>query len=389
MRTRVWLPACLMLLIIIAALFWPTGKNSSEPIIAQTPTATEPAKSVNPEKNLNAEDASVATEEPVDEFNPYESEVFKAQILQVADLYAEDAKYPINSKPILNPNDAKIMQPFEQTEVDTPFPSEDGSGKIRLAAAVDKYQYFVGDPIEVRLQLSGAEDDVFITAVATLSGPKGDTPLSAIMNPSDQTLTEFATSFDTSIAPPTLMSEEMLMKIAVTVGDQQLFTSVGFRYARASAQLVSISQVRQNAAELIIPLQYNVYQNGYYFVKAILEDAQDSRPLIQLQSEGRLAQGNAIIELRAHISALKAQGSAGPYILRSVQTYRGSEVGETFDAPASTSQQQFSIPGFPFSDYDDTEHEDPLAAERVEFLRGLGAVDEEPTDGPVEEPSKE
>jgi hypothetical protein len=127
-------------------------------------------------------------------------------------------------------------------------------------------------------------------------------------------------------------------------------------------------------------LQYNVFQDGYYFVKAILEDAEDSRPLIQLQSEGRLAQGNAILELRAHVSALKAQGSAGPYILRSVQTYRGAEVGETFDSPASTSQQRFSIPGFPLSDYEDAEHEDPLSTERIEFLRGLGAVNEDPVE---------
>jgi hypothetical protein len=373
-----------MLLLVIAALFWSAGENAGEPIIAQSPTATETAKSVIPEQESNAKETSVALEESVEEFNPYESEVFKAQILQVADLYAEGAKYPIDSKPILNPNDAKIMQPFEETEVDTPFPSEDGTGKIGLSAAVDKYQYFVGDSIDVRLQISGAEDDVFTSAVATLSGPHGDTPLSATMDPSDQTLTVFTTSFDTSIAPAALMSAEMLMKIAVTVGDQRLFTSVGFRYARASAQLVSITQVRQNAAELIIPLHYNVYQDGYYFVKAILEDAQNSRPLIQLQSEGRLVQGNAILELRAHISALKAQGSAGPYVLRSVQTYRGAEVGETFDAPASTSQQQFPVPGFPFSDYDDTEHQDPLAEERIEFLRGLGVVDEEPAEEPIE-----
>ena len=374
------MPLCLILLLIIAAILWPSGKNSNEPIAAQRPTITEPANSSISKQKPNAENAPVAVEKTVEEFNPYESEVFKAQILQVADLYAENAKYPINSKPILNPNDAKIMQPFEETEVDTPFPSDDGIGKIRLAAAVDKYQYFVGDQIDVRLQLSGTKEDVFTSAVATLSGPNGDTPLSATMNPSDQTLTVFTASFDTSIAPPALMSPEMLMKIAVTVGDQQLFTTVGFRYARASAQLVSITQVRQNAAELIIPLHYNVYQDGYYFVKAILENAQDSRPLIQLQSEGRLAQGNAILELRAHISALKAQGSAGPYILRSVQTYRGAEVGETFDAPASTSQQQFPVPGFPFSDYDDTEHEDPLATERVEFLRGLGVLDDDPSE---------
>lgn len=380
MKKRVWLALSLMLLLTIAVLFWSTDKNVSEQIVAQTPSASDVTKSDIPEQAFKAENAFAAVEEPTEEFNPYESEVFKAQILQVADLYAENAKYPINSKPILNPADAKVMQPFEETEVDTPFPSEDGSGKIRLSAAVDKYQYFLGDPIDVRLQLTGAKEGIFINAVATLSGAKGDTPLSSTMSPTDQKLTAFTTRFDTSIAPPSLMSPEMLMKITVTVGDQQLFTTVGFRYALASAQLISISHVRQNAAELIIPLQYNVFQDGYYFVKAILEDAEDSRPLIQLQSEGRLAQGNAILELRAHVSALKAQGSAGPYILRSVQTYRGAEVGETFDSPASTSQQRFSIPGFPLSDYEDAEHEDPLSTERIEFLRGLGAVNEDPVE---------
>ena len=378
MRKRVWLALCVMLVLAIAVLFWQIDRESKEQIIALAPKITEPAKSIFPKQEITVAKENMTTEEPVDEFNPYESEVFKAQLLQVADLYAETAQYPVTSQPISNAEDVRILAPFEETEVDTPFPDEDGLGSIRLAAAVDKHQYFLGDSIDVRLQITGAKKGVFTSAVATISGPKGDTPLSSTMNPSDQSLTEFTARFDTSIAPPTLMSPEMLMKVTVTVGDQQLFTTVGFRYALASAQLMSVSHVRQNGAELIIPLQYNVFQNGYYFVRAVLEEAKTSRPLIQLQSEGRLAQGNAILELRAHISALKAQGSAGPYILRSVHTYRGAEVGETFDAPASTSQQRFSIPGFPLSDYDDTGHEDPLTAERIEFLRSLGVVNEDP-----------
>jgi hypothetical protein len=366
-----------MLVLTIAILYWQYDQTTKVEIAVEVPQATKPTKPITSKQKIKTVKVNTVSEQSEDEFNPYQSEAFKAQLLQVADLYAENAQYPITSQPITNPNDVKILAPFEETEVDTPFPNEDGVGTIRLAAAVDRYQYFVGDSIDVRLQVIGAKKGVFTSAVATISGAKGDTPLSAIMTPSDQALTEFTAHFDTAIAPPALMSPEMLMKVTVTIGEQQLFTTVGFRYASASAQLISVSHVRQNGAELIIPLQYNVFQNGYYFVRAVLEEAKTSRPLIQLQSEGRLAQGNAILELRAHISALKAQGSAGPYILRSVQTYRGAEVGETFDAPASTSQEQFSIPGFPLSDYEDTGHEDPLTAERIDFLRSLGVINEE------------
>lgn len=379
MRKRVWIILGVMLLLSVSILFWSMNQDSKEPSADSILTTTQPEKVIIQPTEIRAANANIRIEEPAEEFNPYEAEVLKGQIRQVADLYAESAKYPISSQPILNPEDAKILAPFEETEVDTPFPSEDDLGTIRLAAAVDKFQYFLGDRIDVRLHITGAREGIFTSAVATISGQRGDTPLSSMMDPSDKTLTEFTTSFDTSIAPRDVMSPEMLMKITVTVGDQQLFTTVGFRYALASAQLSSISLVRQNGADLIIPLQYNVFQDGYYFVKAVLEDAETSRPLIQLQSEGRLSRGNAILELRAHISALKAQGSAGPYFLRSIQTYRGAEVGETFDTPASTSKQRFSIPGFPFSDYTDTEYVDPLAAERVEFLRNLGAVSEDQT----------
>ena len=145
-----------------------------------------------------------------------------------------------------------------------------------------------------------------------------------------------------------------------------------FRYSDASAQIIGVQQVRTEGPNLVIPLQVNVFQSGYYFVSGVLDDAQTGRPLIQLQAEKRLLQGNGIINLSAHITALRRQGSEGPYVLRSLRSHRGAEVGESFDVPVSTSSTRYTIQGFPFSVYDDEEYENEDAEEVLEFLDGLG-----------------
>ena len=135
--------------------------------------------------------------------------------------------------------------------------------------------------------------------------------------------------------------------------------------------------VQPNGANLEIPFEYNVFIGGYYFVSALLQDQQTGQPLIALQTEGRMEQGNGRLFARAHIQALTEAGSEGPYILTNIKAHRGAERGEQFDIPASTVRTQFTISGFSFTEYESTTYEDPLAKERAEFLRSLGSLDNE------------
>lgn len=312
-----------------------------------------------------------------DEFNPFDDDALKAQLQQVSDIYAENIKYPITSQPIRNPEDVREYEEFEQAEVDLPFPDGDNDDNpIRIAASTNTFQYFEGDVVNVRVQITGAPEDTFIQVNGVLSGGNGDLPIEGVFDPSDRSLTQFVAAFDTKLAPPNSLTPEMLVKLNVTVGDRPLFTTVAFRYAVASAQIVGVQQVRTEGPNLVMPLQLNVFQSGYYFVSGVLEDAQTGRPLVQLQAEQRLVQGNGIINLAAHIAALRQQASEGPYVLRSLTSYRGSEVGESFDAPASTSQARFNVRGFPFTAYDDEEHVDEAGQDTLDFLEDFGSTDE-------------
>ncbi len=372
MDKRWWITFGLVIIAVSAYWFWPkhTPPADAEKIDSQKSVAQASVKEL-PVVSKVTNKEQIDDDELLED--PYADEAIRAQLLQVADLYAETSKYPHTSQPIRNPDLAKESKPFTETEVDLPFPVDGLEEPIRLLAAVDRYQYFAGDIITARLHVVGAPPDTFVQATAVMSGSQGDTPLVATLDSVDETLTNFTGSFDTRVAPPGVMTTEMLLKMQVEVGEETLFTSVPFRYSQASAQLVAVSYVRQEAENLVIALQYNVYQPGYYFVKAILEDAQTGQPLIQLQGEDRLNQGNGNLVLKAHISALRAMGSEGPYVLRSINTYRGSEDGEAYDVPASSAAARFDIQGFPFDQYDNIAHQDDLAAERLEFLQNLGA----------------
>ncbi|GAA6136780.1 hypothetical protein NBRC116583_05270 [Arenicella sp. 4NH20-0111] len=373
----------LSVLVCILGLSWWLFNNQAERNIGESVNA-EPG--VEPVVTL----ASTATNEPkskkeddVEEFNPYESEVFKGQLQQIADLYEETSKYPIGSQPVFNPDAVKEPEPFEFTEVDLPFPESDGDeNPIRLAAATDTYQYFQGDLIQTRVQISGAPTDTFIGVTGTLSGANGDIPLPLNFQATNSSLTEFTANFDTNLAPNHLMTTEMLVKLTAKVGDRDLFTTVSFRYDIPSAQIIGVMPARVEGANMVIPLQVNVGQSGYYFLRGVLEDKLTRRPLIELQNEGPLLAGNGLLNLNAHISALTLQQSEGPYILRSVRLHRGAEQGETFDSPGSTYKKEYQIQGFPFSSYDNEEFVDELSQERLAFLRQMGAIDEEQVNEP-------
>jgi len=347
-------------------------------ISAPSVSNVEPSKVDNAPAAILTKAVAKADEVEEDAFNPYESEVLKAQLQQVSDIYAENIKYPISSQPIANAEDVREYKEFEQAEVDLPFPtSDDDENPIRISAATDRFQYFQGDVVNIRVLISGAPEDVYSDVKGTIAGALGDVPIDLAFQAVDRNLTEFRASFDSKLAPANSLTPEMLVKLEVNIDGRALFTTVAFKYAQASAQIVGVQNVQAIGPNLVIPLQLNVFKNGYFFVNAVLEDATSGRPLIQLQAEQRLQQGNGIINLNAHISALQQQGSEGPYVVRSIQSYRGAEVGENFDEPASTSQARFNIPGFPFSSYEDQEYVDELAQERLDFLRTLGDVDED------------
>ncbi len=375
-------PIIVIIVIGVAALWFFLNKKPSPSITSDNKITSvlrvETVEVVTLTQNKQKELSSASLE---DDFSDFESEVFKSQVKNIANQYANTARFPVGSQPIINVADARQPEPFEETEVETPF--DTGSGlTIGVSAAVDKFQYFTDDRINVRVELTGLEDGVFVKAEAIISGPQGDTSLTDNLEAVGSTQSVFTGSFDTSLTSNENFSTEMFVKILIEVGGEPFFTTVAFNYATTSAQLVGLGLTQPRGANLEIPFEYTVFQSGYYFVSAVLKDQQTGKPLIALQTEGIMRQGNGQLVAKAHIQALKEAGSEGPYLLTNIKAYRGAERGEKFDVPASTVRNQYKIGVYQFTEYNDEAYQDPLVQERVEFLNQLGSLEgEESTSG--------
>jgi hypothetical protein len=310
------------------------------------------------------------------EINIYENEQIKAQFMEVAQAYSETAKYPHFSQPITNPDQVAVPEPFEFTEVDTPFPVDSQEQPLRLSLATDKSQYFLGDVIIARLVLRNAPENADVEVSAILASlTSGDTSVEVEFSLVEGSANEYRANIDPSVVAAEEIGAELLLKVGVKVNDDGLASTIGIRYDSAAARLTNISYARVQGEYLDIQLQYSVLVNGYFFTNAVLQDAVSGKPLLRLQAEGAMTESNNFMTMRAHIQALKASGSEGPYLLTNIAGYRGAERGESLDTPISSAQQNYQIQGYRFDLYDDVEYEDDLAKERIEFLTKLGAVD--------------
>jgi hypothetical protein len=300
---------------------------------------------------------------------PSDEIIFQAQFSQIADTYMDTAQFPVGSQPIRNPNDVYEPAPFEDAKFSIPFPMQ-GGGTLNVKLALDKFQYFQGETIDVQLTVNGAPSSAYVEVTSELASSKKDLQTPVELNSSNGSF--FIGSVDTSSISDSEFTPEMLFKALVKVDGEEFFITQGFRYFQSSADVVGIGRVEVNGANLDIPVKLDVDESGYYFLRAVLEDAQTGKPLVSLQSEGRFSKGSRKLLLQAHIQALKFSASEGPYNLRNIKLYRGADENEDFDVPGKSLEKSYAVPGFSFDQYDDVKHVDPIALERAEFLRSLG-----------------
>jgi hypothetical protein len=318
-------------------------------------------------------------EEEVQEEDPFQGREMKAQFLQVADLYRLNSRYPVGSIPVVGERFAKPVEPFEQAEVDTPYPRDkDDLDPIRIIASVEKMEYFVGEPINARVMLKGGGIDEYsrINVFGSIMSVSQGRDIGLGVNFEQVSFNEYRSAINTQAIAPGQMPREALLNVRVKLEDgRTLVQTVPFFYnGSPSARVENVVNSRQEGAFLLIPLQYNVFQEGYYFVDAILDDAATGQPLVQLQTEGRMQFGNGLLTLKAHIHALMDAGSAGPYRLRIVNTFRAGTFNETRDVAATVSRPfGYDVQGAPFDQYDDIPYDDPEVNERIEFLEQLGS----------------
>jgi hypothetical protein len=381
-RGKLWLGVLLCLAIIVGCWYiftsWYSHGDCNQSV---TSKVNKEVVKDNAPVQLAKKVQKSANEEP--EEDPFLGREMQAQFLQVADLYKQNSRYPVGSIPVVGERFAQPIEPFEQAEVDTPYPlDEDDTDPIRISASIEKMEYFAGESILARVLVSGGEVDEYsrIEVLGSVMGVSNGRDTGLNVNFERVNFNEFRSVIDTQAVPSGQIPREALLALTLKLEDgRSLAQTVPFFYnGAASARVENVLNSRQDGAFLIIPLQYNVFESGYYFVDTILDDAVTGQPLVQLQAEGRMQIGNGLLTLKAHIHALMDAGSPGPYTLRVVSSFRAGTLSETRDVAATVSRPLgYYVEGAPFDQYEDTPFVDPEVQERIDFLEEIGGEEQE------------
>ena len=353
-------------------LFSPYESNNTPQSLEQTPT---PAITNNELAGNKEADEAHIKQAKVE----FVTEELAQQLKTVAIAYKQQAKYPNFSTPVLHPELAKTPEPFAESRVSMPtFDDQGNVTDITIAASVDKLSYLVGEPITFQVLIEGAVHDIAVFAEIDVKNPDTNDYVAQNINlmPANQSdesdQSELLVSINSDSLALKKSSQELLAVVNIDINGKQHVSTVPFILSQSSARLVGIKDTQQQDDFLEIALDYDVEQAGYYFVTAYLDDAGTGKPLVALQSEGKMSKGSSQLTLKAHHQALKDAGSEGPYELRVVQSYRGAAPGEGDDVYAAISESSFPIPDFSFEGYTDTPYSDPIVNARINALLELG-----------------
>ena len=316
------------------------------------------------------EDEPIEEEPLVDITEAYSDEGFKAQFMMVADVYEETMKYPPNSVPLTAQALPQYI-PNQYTPTSVRFETQYGE-TLNLGVSLDRYRYFSGDDIAVTAKVNGLGAGSSVTLRAEILDEKGKSVASQSLDEEDQS-NVFLGLFSPSRSKSEKWGTDLHMNVSFTWRGEDYQVRTPFKLSPRIATVIDVEDARVNSEYLEIPLEVDVVEDGDYAASANLYSLR-GKPLIHLEGEGRLSNFKTRIKLKAHIAALKAGGDEGPYMLKDIWLKKLPDRPGQKTAYGDSSQDDYPVEGFPFSDFADKEYVDPMAEERLKFLRKMGST---------------
>lgn len=299
------------------------------------------------------------------------SEIISPEVENALMQFNEISKYPPTSQPILNEAHVNSFLNTSLPQSSLPFPFDDLAPPIQVSIELDKSNYFFGDQIKAKVNINDAPEDSNVTTHSVLMSIDGETLAESGYQETKENTT-FIT-FDTQAYPTDNWPIEMNVGAYIDVNGRNIFITAPFKINDETASLDSIGFSEPVAENLVIPVNINVLVPGYYYVAGILYSAKSKQPLIHLETEGRLDGGIVSLNLNAHIQALKKAGDEGPYYLDKIRIERWSDNLIPRDIAGKVDQNEYTVDGYSFNDYEDKPYLDPLAEERKRLLQGLSS----------------
>jgi len=280
------------------------------------------------------------------------SESFKL----LASAYADELSFPAYSRP-LSADDTHLLQPNQYIPQQVPL-----QGDASAAIVLPKFRFSYPDTVEVMLQVTGlAVSDV---KVQLTSESSAELLVSDEMQGVDG-------NWSASLSPEDNWDGPLQVVVSFNANGKQQQLKTGIEYSQPVATITGIQPSVGAGSDMIIPVQIDVKQAGYYRLRANLFTEQ-RQPLALLSQSEKLSSGRNEIKLRAYKGVLQAQ--SGPFILSTfVLEKRPAQPGE-LTRYGDSEQPEYTLEYFALGQLSD-EPWQPNAEElqRLEFLQQMSS----------------
>ena len=290
-------------------------------------------------------------------------------LAELAQVYEQQIRYPEYSIP-LSEQQLDLLYPNRGAEVSRDLRPLGLNGD--LVVSLDRYRAKVGSVLSWQGRLLG-EDDLtsqisYLSARLEYSQSDINQVLTTAMQNTPSGL-EIKGEFE---VPNTELGEWRLVVTMALVDGADLRQSAVFHVIDPVAAITGIGRQQQQGNELVIPVQIEDAEPGYYKLSANIYSA-DERPLSHLQGKAKLGR-RGVIELRLHGSLIHSLPQAQALLLGQLQLRRipakpGSSIrwGESEEA-------QYRLQEVNPQQFDSTPHQDATAVMRLQFLQQLGST---------------
>ena len=295
----------------------------------------------------------------------------KLKLKTISEAYAEQSKYPSFSVPI--EADELSTKYLPDMPIATELPADmNNPDSPSLSILPSKFRYFSGEELRATAKINGlpAAETSDVSARLIM---QGKTMGVAVVSPSEEQPHQYHLVFDPLALGSIEWKENITMEVEFMLPNEIYTRSVTVEYLKTIAQVDDTAASDVQGEYLIIPVYVSTEKPGFHRLQANLYDVATGKPLIHLTAEDQLISTSGMLNLKAHISALKVSGSEGPYQLKDLMLRRLPSEPDYITEYGRIEQLSFDVEGYPFSRYQDQPYINEKAQRIANELRKLGS----------------
>lgn len=363
-----------MLLVVPACIVvWHLSSSETSEFAGAGEPQSAPSHLALPVAEVVRSPESLEREIPTTAQREFMTQAIKAQMHDIAIAYESNIRFPTYSKP-LSLDDWSLLNPRPFVERKVPL---DINAQISASIVLKHYIVHRDEDLEAQVHISTGPSQTIDVVNISIALGESSTPVARFTRSPPETMRDVSDTiiFEGTIGAHHLHSlpaRENILRAKVLFSDnQEAVVSAAFKLVGTDAIITSLGEAYVDGPHLMIPIDFELNIDGIYRVQANLFDAASNQPVSHINALFKLDQENTSAALKVHAVTLRHSTYSGPYVLRDINLTRSPAHPGDQTGYGTSAQSSYLVKGFDLAAYDATEHEDPKAERRLEFLQRL------------------